>query len=151
MEIRHLKLIREVAKKGSLTHAMDSLYLSQSALSHQLKEVEKQLGTPVFHRVNKKLVLTGAGQIMLDAAEHILNELDKATTAVKKYASGDTGTIRLATECYTCYHFLPSLMADFNKEFPRVNIEIVLSNTHSELLLHNIISFIVSLSTYHLA
>ncbi len=124
MEIRHLKLIREVAKKGSLTHAMDALYLSQSALSHQLKEVEKQLGTPVFHRVNKKLLLTGAGQIMLDAAEQILDELDRATTAVKKYASGDTGTIRLATECYTCYHFLPSLMVDFNKEFPKVNIEI---------------------------
>ena len=43
MEIRHLKLIREVAKKGSLTHAMDSLYLSQSALSHQLIEVENHL------------------------------------------------------------------------------------------------------------
>ncbi|MEL7146070.1 MAG: LysR family transcriptional regulator, partial [Bacteroidota bacterium] len=124
MEIRHLKLIREVAQKGSLTQAMDTLYLSQSALSHQLKEAEKQLGTPVLHRVNKKLVLTEAGKIMLEAAESILDQLDHATKTVRKYASGDTGTIRLATECYTCYHFLPALMADFNKEFPKVNIEI---------------------------
>ncbi len=124
MEIRHLRLIKEVAEKGSLTQAMDGLFLSQSALSHQLKEVEKQLGTPMFHRLNKKLVLTGAGKIMLEAAEQILAELDKATIAVKKHVGGDIGTIRLATECFTCYHWLPSLMIGFNREFPNVEIEI---------------------------
>ena len=124
MEIRHLRLIKEVAEKGSLTKAMDRLYLSQSALSHQLKEVESQLGAPLFHRVNKKLVLTGAGKIILASAEKILTELEQAEISVKKYASGDIGSIRLATECYTCYHWLPSLMIDFNREFPNVEVEI---------------------------
>lgn len=124
MEVRHLKLVKEVAEKGSLSKAKDSLFLSQSALSHQLKEVETQLGAPLFHRVNKKLVLTGAGKIILESAERILDELDHAEISVKKYISGDKGSVRMATECYTCYHWLPSLMVDFNKEFPNVDIEI---------------------------
>ncbi len=124
MEIRHLKLVKEVAEKGSLTKAMDTLYLSQSALSHQLKEVETQLGAPLFHRVNKKLVLTGAGKIVLDSAERILKDIAQTERSVKKYISGDKGTVRIATECYTCYHWLPQLMIDFNNEFPNVDIEV---------------------------
>lgn len=124
MEIRHLRLVKEVAEKGSLTKAMDTLYLSQSALSHQLKEVETQLGAPLFHRVNKKLVLTGAGKIVLDSAERILKDIAHTERSVKKYISGDKGTVRIATECYTCYHWLPQLMIDFNNEFPNVDIEV---------------------------
>lgn len=125
MEVRHLKLVREVADKGSLTRAMDSLFLSQSALSHQLKEVETQLGASLFHRVNKKLVLTGAGKLVLESAERILTDLEKTEISVKKYVNGNKGNIRLSTECYSCYHWLPSLMADFKKEFPNVEIEIM--------------------------
>ena len=124
MELRHLKLVKEVADKGSLTKAMDSLFLSQSALSHQLKEVETHLGAQLFHRINKKLVLTGAGQIVLDSAKKVLREIEKAEHAVKKHLSGENGLVRLATECYTCYHWLPELMINFNKEFPGVEIEI---------------------------
>ena len=124
MEIRHLKLIKEVAEKGSLTKAMDTLYLSQSALSHQLKEVESQLGAQLFHRVNKKLVITGAGRIVLQSAERILSTLDETEKSVKKYIGGDKGTVRVATECHTCYHWLPQLMLDFKNEFPNVDIEI---------------------------
>ena len=124
MEIRHLKLVKEVAEKGSLTKAMDSLFLSQSALSHQLKEIENQLGAPLFHRINKKLVLTGAGKIVLSSAEKILEELEQTELSIKKHVSGNVGSLRVATECYTCYHWLPSLMTDFNKEFPKVEIEI---------------------------
>ncbi len=133
MEIRHLKLIKEVAEKGSLTKAMDTLFLSQSALSHQLKELETQLGAPLFHRIKKKLILSGAGKIMLKSAEKVLAEIDEAERAVKRYVSGDTGTIRIVTQCYTCYHWLPSLMIDFNKEFPKIEIEIYPDNNeHTE-------------------
>lgn len=138
MEIRHLRLVKEVASKGSLTKAMDALFLSQSALSHQLKEIETQLGAPLFHRINKRLVLTGAGKIVLDSAEKILCELEQTELSVKKYVGGDTGTIRLTTQCYTTYHWLPSLMIDFNKEFPKIEIEIYPDDTdHTEKLLLN--------------
>ena len=124
MELRHLKLIKEVAEKGSLSKAKETLFLSQSALSHQLKEMETQLGTSLFHRINKKLVLTGAGKIVLDSAQKILSEIEKTELSVKKYVSGGSGIVRIATQCYTCYHWLPSLMIDFHKEFPKVEIEI---------------------------
>lgn len=124
MELRHLKLVKEVAEKGSLTKAMDTLYLSQSALSHQLKEVETHLGTQLFHRVNKKLILTGAGKIVLKSAEKILKEIVRTEDSVKKHLNGNSGTVRVATECYTCYHWLPALMIEFNKHFPKVDIEI---------------------------
>lgn len=129
MEIRHLKLIREVAETQSLTKAKDALFLSQSALSHQLKEIENELGTPLFHRVNKKLIITGAGKMVLESAERVLHDIEKTELSIKKYVSGDTGTIRLATQCYTCYHWLPSLLIDFKKEFPKVEIEIILDNS----------------------
>lgn len=128
MEIRHLKLVREVAETKSLTKAKDTLFLSQSALSHQLKELETQLGTPLFHRVNKQLILNGAGKMVLESAERVLKDLEKTEQSIKKYLSGDQGSIRLATECYTCYHWLPSLMIEHNKEFPNVEIEIQLDN-----------------------
>lgn len=124
MELRHLKLIKEVAEKGSLSKAKESLFLSQSALSHQLKEMETQLGASLFHRINKKLILTGAGKIVLESAHKILREIEKTELSVKKYVGGDTGIVRIATQCYTCYHWLPSLMIDFHKEFPKVEIEI---------------------------
>lgn len=124
MEVRHLKLIKEIAERGSLTKATDSLFLSQSALSHQLKEIESQLGTSLFHRVNKKLVITGAGKIVLASARKVLQELEDTKIMVKNYVGGDTGSVRVATQCYTCYYWLPSLMQDFNKEFPNVEINI---------------------------
>ena len=128
MEIRHLKLIREVAETKSLTKAKDALFLSQSALSHQLKEIEGQLGTQLFHRVNKQLILTNAGKMVLESAERILKDLERTEISIKKYVSGTSGTLRLATQCYTCYHWLPSLMTDFKKEFPNVEIEIFHNN-----------------------
>lgn len=125
MEIRHLKLIREVARNKTLSKAKDNLHLSQSALSHQLKEVETQLGTKLFHRQKKQLILSTAGKMVLESAEKVLSELERTEHSIKKYVSGQSGTIRLATQCYTCYHWLPMILTDFKREFPNVEIEIL--------------------------
>lgn len=128
MEIRHLRLIKEVAETKSLTKAKDALFLSQSALSHQLKEIESKLGTNLFHRVNKQLILTNAGKMVLASAERVLSDIEQTELSIKKYVSGHTGNLRIATQCYTCYHWLPTLMVDFKKEFPNVEIEIFLDD-----------------------
>ncbi len=129
MEIRHLKLIKAVAEKGSLTKAVDDLFLSQSALSHQLKEIETQLGTSLFHRINKRLVITSAGKIVYESAKKILEEIENTEVAIKKNISGGEGKLRIATECFTCYHWLPGLMKDFKREFPKVELEIFPKST----------------------
>ncbi|NBC67082.1 MAG: LysR family transcriptional regulator [Bacteroidetes bacterium] len=64
MEIRYLKLVKAIVEEGSLTKASEKLFLTHSALSHQLKEIESQLETDLFYRINNKLVLTEAGKKM---------------------------------------------------------------------------------------
>jgi len=129
MDIRHLKMVQTVAREGNLTRAGEKLFLSQSALSHQLKDMESQLGAPVFHRINKKLVLTSVGKMVLKSANNVLSEIEKTERKVKQIVQGDTGTIRIATECYTCYHWLPSIMKRFHQEFPNVELKIFPEST----------------------
>ena len=77
LEIRHLKLVRAVTAAGSLTGAGSVLNLTQSALSHQLRDIESRLGTPLFLRVGKKMVLTPAGERVLAAANFFIDAESK--------------------------------------------------------------------------
>ena len=124
MEIRHLKLLEAVAEEGNLTKAVNRLSVSSSALSHQLKEVEQEIGLSLFHRVNKKLILTDAGRALLKSAKSILNELDQAKNNLDQLKNGQNGEMRISTECYTCYHWLPGVLKNFSEDYPKVNISI---------------------------
>lgn len=130
MEIRYLRLIKAIVEEGSITRAMDVLHLSQSALSYQLKEAELQVGTLVFYRRNKKLILTPVGKKLYAVANKIIKELDSAESEIKKMMNGENGVIRISTECYTSYHWLPAVLKKFKGEFPNVEIEIVFEATH---------------------
>ena len=84
IEIRHLKLIDAVAEVGTLKNAADRLCLTQSALSHQLKELESRLGIKVFHRVNNKLLFTPAGKELRDASKEILEQLQRVENNIQE-------------------------------------------------------------------
>ncbi len=133
MEIRHLKLVVTVAERGSLTEAGKSLHLTQSALSHQLKELEQQLGTALFHRINKKMVLTQAGEMVLKTAHVVLDEVAHTEQAIHRLISGEAGVLRLSTSCYTCYHWLPNLLQTYNEVYPKVEVQIVAEATRQPL------------------
>jgi LysR family transcriptional regulator for metE and metH len=133
MEIRHLKLIKAIVEEGSITKAIDKLYLTQSALSHQLKEAEYQLGTKIFLRVNKKLVLTQAGEKLYQTATEVLDKLKETEQQIKKLVYGESGQIRLSTECYSSYHWLPSVMKQFHLLYPNIELKIVMEATHYPL------------------
>jgi ubiquinone/menaquinone biosynthesis C-methylase UbiE len=77
IEIRHFKLIDAVSKVGSLKKAAEKLFVTQSALSHQLKELETQLGEQIFYRINNQLHFTPAGKEFRDAGKEILEHLEK--------------------------------------------------------------------------
>ncbi len=77
IETRHLKLIQAVATVGSLKKASEKLFLTQSALSHQLKELEAYLGTQLFYRTNNQLHFTSAGKEFRDACGDILERIDQ--------------------------------------------------------------------------
>lgn len=145
MEIRHLRLIKAIVEEGSITKAIDKLHLTQSALSHQLKEAEYQLGTAIFLRVNKKLVLTKAGEKVYDVANEILNKLTETETQIKQMVFGESGEIRISTECFSSYHWLPSVLKQFHLLYPNVELKIITEATHIPLqkLLENTIDIAI--------
>lgn len=125
LEIRHLKLLTAVAEAGTVTEASKRLHVTQSALSHQLRDAEDRLGTQLFLRLGKKMVLTPAGETLLSSTRRVLEELSNAEGMIANTDGHMQGVIRLSTECYTCYNWLPPLMTAFSKSFPRVEIRIV--------------------------
>src|SRR6185295_11461415 len=129
LEVRHLRLIRAIAEEGSVTKAGNRLFLTQSALSHQLRDLEVRLGANLFDRVNKKMLLTAAGQRILVAAKEILEHLDRVEEDVKRIASNREGVLRISTECYTCYHWLPPVLKTFNLQHPGIDIKIIVEAT----------------------
>jgi len=133
MEIRHLRLIKAIVEEGSITKAIDKLHLTQSALSHQLKEAEYQLGTKIFLRQNKKLILTKAGEKLYNTANEILDKLSGTEREIKQMIFGEMGEIRISTECYSGYHWLPSVLKEFQMLYPNIELKIVMEATHYPL------------------
>ena len=129
LEVRHLRLIETVAREGGITKAATRLHLTQSALSHQLRDIEEKLGTPLFIRLNKKMLLTQAGERLLNAAPLVLDELRRAEEDIRQIALHREGMLRISTECYTCYHWLPAVLKPFQEVFPRVEVRIVAEAT----------------------
>jgi LysR family transcriptional regulator for metE and metH len=124
LEVRHLQLISAVADVGSLTRAGDKLHLTQSALSHQLRDIESRLGAALFLRVGKRLVLTPAGERLLESAREILERLQQTEQDIRRMGQERAGVLRITTECYTCYHWLPPLLTSYRRRFPRVEVRI---------------------------
>jgi len=133
IEIAHLRLLAGIVEEGSVTGAARRLHLTQPALSHQLRNAEEQLGARLFDRVNKKMRLTEAGRRLLRASHTVLEELRRAEEEIRNAAQADAGPLRIATECYTCYHWLPPRLKEFQKRFPRVDVQIVAEATRQPM------------------
>jgi LysR family transcriptional regulator, regulator for metE and metH len=133
MEIRHLRLIKAIVEEGGITKAIDKLHLTQSALSHQLKEAELQLGTRIFLRQNKKLILTRAGEKLYEAANAVIDKLAETEKEIKSMVFGEAGEIRISTECYSSYHWLPSVLKQFHQLYSNIELTIVMEATHYPL------------------
>src|SRR2546423_2813896 len=137
LEIRHLKLVATVAETGSVTRAGNRLHLTQSALSHQLRDAEEQLGAPLFERKNGRMILTSAGDRLLQTARAVLTELDRAESDIQKNgdlarnATGPTGLLRISTQCHTAYHWFPPRLLLFQKKFPGVEVQLVIEATNN--------------------
>lgn len=131
LEIRHLKLVAAVAETGSITRAGNRLHLTQSALSHQLRDAEEQLGVPLFERRNARMFLTPAGERLLVAARTVLAELDRAASDIQKNDARTQGLIRISTQCHTVYHWFPPQLIRFQKKFPGVEVQLVIEATNN--------------------
>jgi LysR family transcriptional regulator for metE and metH len=128
LEVRHLKLMRAIAEAGGVTRAAGRLHLSQSAVSHQLLALERDLGARLFDRVGKRMVPTAAGAHLVDAARRLLGELAELERSVDGHREA-TIPLRVTSSCYTSYNWLPAALAHFAERHPKLAIEIVLEVT----------------------
>ena len=129
LEIRHLQLVAGIADAGTMTGAAGRLHLTQSALSHQLRDIESRLGTPLFVRLGRRMVLTAAGRRILDTALRVLGDLERAEEDVRRLAGDEHGVIRVCTQCYTGYHWLGAILSAFQARHPRVTINVAAEET----------------------
>lgn len=129
LDSRHLRLVAEVARTQSVTRAADRLHVTQSAVSHQLREIETRLGTPLFHRSGRRMVPTPAGARLVDAAGRVLAEIERAESAIGQLARNDAGVFRVCTQCHTGYHWLPPLLHAVRGKFPKVDVRIAPEHT----------------------
>ncbi len=133
LETRDLRLVAAVAEQGGLTRAGSVLHLTQSALSHQLADLERRLGTELFARRGKRMVPTPAGERLIESARELLTSLSRAEREVRDMAARREALIRLSTECYTCYHWLPGVISEYQRSFARVEVRVVAETTRRPL------------------
>jgi len=129
LEVRHFSLVNEIASTGSVTRAAERLHLTQSALSHQLRDIESRLGIQLFLRLGKKMVLTPPGERVLGAAKRVLDEIGRTEEDLKLMTQNGKGVLRLCTQCNTGYHWLPPLLQSFHRKFPGVDVQIMVNAT----------------------
>ncbi len=125
IEHSHLKIIHALNISGTLTEAANSLCLSQSALSHQIRYLEKKLNLSLWQRDGRCLRLTQAGRLLLQTAEQVLPVLSQTEKTLKAYSEGRQGVLRIGVECYPCYEWLTGVVGTFLQALPDVEIDII--------------------------
>ena len=119
-----MRLVTAVATQGSLTQASAVLHVSQPALSRHLAQVEARIGAPLFERTGSRMVPTSTGELLLRHAAAILQHLEAAEEALYSSGTRERRVLKVGTECYTGYHWLPGVSNRFAQAHPAVEIEI---------------------------
>jgi LysR family transcriptional regulator for metE and metH len=133
LDVRHLELVQAIASAGGLSRATAQLHLTESALSRQLGALEEALATKLFLRTGRRMLLTPAGERLLSSSAGVLETLRHTEDDIRRLSADGAGLVRLATECYTCYHWLPALMREFRTRHPRVEVRILAEATRRPL------------------
>ena len=124
IEFRHLRTIKAIHDTGGVARAADLLNTTQSALSHQIKGIEDQLGVPLFVRRSRPLKLSVAGQRFLAAAEVILPQVAALEEEFTQIAEGRIARLHIAIECHACFEWLFPVLEQFRKAWPDVDVDI---------------------------
>ncbi len=129
LESRHLRMVAEIARTESVTRAADRMHVTQSAVSHQLRELEGKLGTAVFVRAGRRMLPTPVGRLLLDAAGPVLDTIDQVEARVAQLARNVVGELRLSAQCHTGYHWLPALVTQLRTKYPSFDVRIAPEHT----------------------
>lgn len=139
MELHHLKCLQAVVEEGGFKRATNRMHITQPALSYQIKQLEEELGTSLFHRRPGGVSPTEAGRVLFQHAHEILGAVRRAKRAVEQLAEGVVGEIRIGTVNSIGIYFLPQVLWDMQKQFPAAKPTVLYRNSDEimETLLAN--------------
>lgn len=124
IERMHLKILREIDKQGSVTAAAEALHLTQSALSHNIKKLEQQIGTSIWIKDGRKLQFTETGHYLIYQSKRLLPQLERIDEVLKEYAIGSKGLLRIGMECHPCFEWLMNVVEPFLNIWSDVDVDI---------------------------
>jgi DNA-binding transcriptional LysR family regulator len=124
LDSRQVRAFSVLARTGSFTQTARELHLTQSGVSHSMKALERDVGCRLFDKLGKKVVLTQAGEQLLQHATKILQEMENAREALAHLGRWGRGRLRLGASTTACQHILPSVLREFKGSFPEHTITI---------------------------
>jgi len=124
IDLKHLRAVKTIHEAGGLSRAADLLHITQSALSHQIKGLEDQVGVDLFVRRSKPLKLSAAGMRILRLADKVLPEVVALEEEFRGLQAGKTGRLHIAIECHACFEWLFPVLEAFRKAWPDVDVDI---------------------------
>ncbi|MGD1957842.1 MAG: LysR family transcriptional regulator [Fulvivirga sp.] len=133
MELKYFKLIKSIQEEGNIANSADHLFLTQSALSHQLREMEDRLGFKVFNRGRNKWQLTKEGEELYKIANQLFNTLDEGFNNIKQIKEGAKGSLKVSAECQSFFHGLPAFIQKMGILYPEISIDLSLGATHQTI------------------
>lgn len=147
LDSRQLRAFTTLARTGSFTLAAKELFLSQSAVSHSMKALESDIGCRLFDRVGKKVLLTQAGEQLLEHANKILEEMSEARESIKQLGKWGRSRLRIGASTTFCTYLLPGVLREFRESFPQCMITIEPGDTPEllELLASNRIDLAIGM------
>jgi len=122
LELRHLRYFVAVAEELSFTRAAVRLHTSQPSLSQQIRQLESQVGVPLFERTRHRVALTNAGRVFLRETKDILNRIDHAARLAKQASDGRAGELSVGTFPAADVRILPALRPLMTAHLPQVRL-----------------------------
>ncbi len=138
ISLKQLKVFVGITQHTTLSAASERLYLSKAALSMALSELEKQLGHPLFDRVNHRLILNQEGQKLLPLADELLHRANDINTLFSSHAKA-SGTLKIGASDTIGNHVLPSILSGFRQQQQHYSQQVFISN--SELICQKLRDF----------
>lgn len=124
LELRHLKTLTALRDTGTLVDAAERLCLTQSALSHQIKDLEDRINSSLFVRKTRPVRFTSAGQRLLALADQVLPQVRAAEIDLDRLAGGESGRLFIAIECHSCFQWLMPTIDRFRQQWPEVELDL---------------------------
>jgi DNA-binding transcriptional LysR family regulator len=124
MDTQHLHAFVAIAEQGSFSAAAEKLHLTQPAISKRIALLEDQLGTRLFDRIGRQVILTAAGKILLNKAQLILSEVTATQRAIADLRGEIQGQLSIATSHHVGLHYLPPVLREFSSLYSEVKLDL---------------------------